>query len=125
MLTLGGLRVLTADRGAAGVALYRERATEIGLVLLDFSMPGLSAHETFEALRKINPDVRVILSSGFGKEDATRGFEAGPLVGFLQKPYVQETLLAEVRRNLPASEPGARAAGPRDPVRRPVRERWS
>ena len=50
--------------------------------------------------RKINPDVRVILSSGFGKEEVTGRFEGLGLAGFLQKPYRPDALLAEIRRCL-------------------------
>ena len=100
MLAPEGLKVLTAEGGAAGLALFKERRSEIGLVLLDFSMPGMSGEQTFEELRKINPDVPVILSSGYGEEETTRRFEGKGLSGFIQKPYTPDALLAEIRRCL-------------------------
>jgi len=100
MLTPHGMKVLTAESGTAGVALYKERYAEIGLVLLDYSMPEMGGEETFKELRKINPDVPVILTSGFGQEEATRRFAGQGLTGFMQKPYRLAALLAEVRRCL-------------------------
>jgi two-component system cell cycle sensor histidine kinase/response regulator CckA len=99
MLTPRGLRVLTAESGAAGAALYRQRHAEIGMVILDFSMPQISGEETFQELRKVNPDLPVLFSSGFSQEE-TGFFEGRGLTGFIQKPYRIATLLAEVRRCL-------------------------
>ncbi len=100
MLTPHGIKVLAAEGGATGVALYKEMHAEIALVLLDFSMPEMGGEETFKELRKVNPDVPVLLSSGFGQEEATRRFEELDLTGFIQKPYRLAKLLAEVRRCL-------------------------
>jgi len=100
MLTPQGLKVLTAESGAAGVALYEERRADIGLVLLDYSMPEMGGEETFRELRKLRPDVPVLLSSGFGQEEATRRFKGQDLTGFIQKPYRLAALLEEVRRCL-------------------------
>jgi CheY-like chemotaxis protein len=94
ILELHGLPTLTADDGTAGLAMYRERQADIRLVLLDLSMPGLGGEETFRALRAVNPDVRVVLSSGYQEGEASRHFAAGDLIGFLQKPYDAATLLA-------------------------------
>jgi DNA-binding NtrC family response regulator len=100
MLTTTGLEVLTAESGAAGVALFKERHAEIGLILLDCSMPGMGGEETFRELRKVDPDVPILLSSGFGREVTSGAFEGRGLTGFLQKPYRIGTLLTEVRRCL-------------------------
>ncbi len=91
---------MTAEGGAAGLLLFKERCADIGLVLLDYSMPEMSGEETFKELRKLNPDVPVLLSSGFGQEEATRRFEGLGLTGFIQKPYRLAALLTEVRRCL-------------------------
>jgi len=100
ILELEGLQVLTASDGAAGVALYRERQADISLVLLDLSMPGLSGEETCRELRKINPDVRVVLSSGYNQVEATQDFTGLGLAGFIQKPYDAATLIKEIRRQM-------------------------
>ncbi len=60
MLVSEGMRVLMAADGACGVALYRQRRAEIGLVVLDLSMPGMSGEETLRELRRVDPRVTVI-----------------------------------------------------------------
>jgi CheY-like chemotaxis protein len=100
-----GLRVLLAPDGAAGVAAYREAQGRVDVVLLDLSMPGWSGGETLKRLREIDPGVRVILSSGYGPEEARGRFGAGAPAGFIQKPYRPEQLMAEIHRCLhPAGE---------------------
>jgi PAS domain S-box-containing protein len=100
MLDLDNITALCAATGAEGVALYRERHAAIGLVLLDLSMPELGGREVFEALRQIDPEVQVVLTSGYTKVEATRGFESDDLAGFLQKPYDMAALLDTVRQHL-------------------------
>ncbi|MCA9919445.1 MAG: PAS domain S-box protein [Anaerolineales bacterium] len=87
ILAMEGIEALTAANGNEGILVYQERQADIDLVLLDLSMPGKSGRETFEELQAIDPDVRIMLSSGYSEADATRGFSSPPLVGFLQKPY--------------------------------------
>jgi len=95
-----GWTVLVAASGAAGVAICQEKGPEIALVVLDFSMPGMGAEEALSEIRKICPGVRVLLSSGYDKEEAMRRFRGAELAGFLQKPYRPDGLLAEVRRHI-------------------------
>jgi len=66
-------------------------------VLLDYSMPDMNGEETLRALRKVTPDIPVLLSSGFSEEEVIRRFEGLDLAGFIQKPYRLATLLAAIR----------------------------
>ena len=100
ILEIEGVQVVGAATGAAGIDLYRDRAAEIGLVLLDLSMPGMTGDETLRRLREISPDIRVILSSGYSEAEATRRFTGLGLVGFIQKPYDAASLVAVVREHL-------------------------
>ncbi len=95
-----GWTVLAAESGAAGVAACEERGSEIALVVLDFSMPGMRAEETLREIREICPGVRVLLSSGYDREEALRRFQGAELVGFLQKPYKPDGLIAEIQRHV-------------------------
>lgn len=61
-------------------------------VLLDMTMPKLDGKGCFRELRRINKDVRVILSSGYNEQDATNRFTGQGLAGFIQKPYTPEAL---------------------------------
>jgi CheY-like chemotaxis protein len=93
-----GVSVLRAEDGAKGLALFREEHGRVDVVLLDLSMPGLSGEETFRRLLEVDPEVRVILSSGYDREEARGRFGAGSPAGFIQKPYRPEQLMAEIAR---------------------------
>ena len=100
ILGMEGVDVLQAADGLKGIDVYRSRMAEIDLVLLDLSMPGLSGEETLKKLHQIDPQVRILLSSGYSESEVTRGLDQNGLVGFLQKPYRMDTLLEEVNRHL-------------------------
>ena len=100
ILTLEGLEVMSAANGQSGIELYREQAASISLILLDMSMPGLSGQETFRQLQEINPEVSVILSSGYSYPKLAEEFNNGGVVSFLPKPYHVDTLIQTVRAYL-------------------------
>jgi DNA-binding NarL/FixJ family response regulator len=91
---------LRAEDGSRAVELFREHHREVNVVLLDLSMPGLSGEQTYACLREIDPSVRVVLSSGYDRDEATRRFGTEGPVGFIQKPYRPHELMAEIHRCL-------------------------
>ncbi len=97
MIERAGFAVLKANDGDEAVRLYHQHAKEIVCVLLDLTMPKMSGEDTFQELRRINPAVRVILSSGFSEEGATERFAGGGLAGFIQKPYELDRLIVTLR----------------------------
>ncbi len=84
-----GYQVIPAATGQQAVEIFKEKAREIDLALLDLIMPGLSGCQTLEALRGINPQVRVLLSSGY-TEVEDQGLPPG--TPFISKPYTLEVL---------------------------------
>ncbi len=100
MLEKAGFDVLTAVDGCQGVDVFRERADEIVCVLLDLTMPHKGGEETFHDVRLIREDVRVILMSGYSKQEVTDRFAGKGLAGFLQKPYQYSELIAELQKAL-------------------------
>ncbi len=82
-----GFTVLTAENGREGVKVFREHAQEIICILLDLTMPLMGGAETLEELLIIQPDVRVILCSGYNEQTISQRFEGKGLAGFIQKPY--------------------------------------
>ena len=100
ILGLEGITVLTAANGATGIELYRQSMDDVKLVILDLSLPGLSGAEIFRELRRMDPAVKVLLSSGYDQVEATRHFIGQGLAGFLQKPYESEGLVEKVRSYL-------------------------
>jgi len=87
MLEHLGFRVLLAEDGVQGVAMFREHADEISAVVLDMTMPRLSGEEAFREMRRIRPGARIVLTSGYNEQDATNRFAGRGLAGFLQKPF--------------------------------------
>lgn len=79
---------------------YAKKQEEIALVILDMVMPGLSGGETFDLLREINPEVRVLLSSGHSIEGQAQQILNRGCDGFLQKPIDFECLSRELERML-------------------------
>ncbi len=87
-----GYHVLTAASGRETLEIYRKEKDHIDLVILDMIMPGMGGGEVFDRLHKINPGVRVILSSGYSVNgQATEILNRG-CSGFIQKPFNLESL---------------------------------
>jgi PAS domain S-box-containing protein len=93
ILQKAGFTVITASDGKEAVSCFRERSKEIRAVLLDMTMPGLSGEQVFHEMRRINPEVRVLLSSGYNEQDATSHFVGKGLAGFIQKPWSPNELV--------------------------------
>lgn len=97
MLQELGYSVILAGNGREAVDIYRENRGEIDLVILDMVMPELDGHETFFQLKEIDPQVRVLLSSGYVSEDDAREALNAGAAGFLQKPYRMVDLARRIR----------------------------
>jgi PAS domain S-box-containing protein len=93
-----GMTVLTAADGHEGVKLFRLHADSIRVILLDRTMPSLSGTDTFEAIRALRSDAKIVLVSGHLEERVTGELTGRGLAGFLKKPFSPETLLARVRQ---------------------------
>jgi len=97
VLSGAGFAILTASDGREAVEVFGQHADEITVVLLDLTMPEMDGEETFDKMQRFRPDVRVILSSGYTEQEATRQFGGKGLAGFIQKPYRADMLIAKVR----------------------------
>ena len=93
-----GFKVLVAAGGGQAVSLLETHGDEVQLVLLDLLMPDVDGGEALRAMRRLRPDLRVILSSGYEEETARRGFDREALAGFLHKPYAVTALVEAVTR---------------------------
>ena len=105
MLHRCGLEALTARDGVEALDVYREHHEKIVAVLLDMTMPRMDGEETFRELRTIDPDVHVILTSGYNEQDATSHFVGKGLAGFIQKPFTLRGLEAKLRETLRPGKP--------------------
>ncbi len=97
-----GRKVITADSGAAAVELFSRAPRQIGLILLDWKMPGMDCGDTLKQLRKLAPDLKAIVSSGLPRAEVEYHFRDLPISGYLQKPYRMSELTALVEANLKA-----------------------
>lgn len=75
---------------------------QIGLVILDFFLPVMDGDAVFDELRALNPNVNVVLSSGFAEQSKIAAMLAQGLRGFIPKPYTREKLLEQVRSTIDA-----------------------
>lgn len=91
-----GYQVFTAASPQAAIEIYRERQQEIAMVLLDFLVPPRLSDFVFDELQRLNPDVRVVLLSGFEEPVAYKLFQKG-LRGYLQKPFREPELARKVQ----------------------------
>lgn len=87
MLEQLGYGVMMAENGQAAIQLYKDNMTAIDLVILDVIMPVMDGKETFRLLRGLNPDVPIIVSSGFAKDFSMSDMLQDGHSGFLMKPF--------------------------------------
>jgi CheY-like chemotaxis protein len=100
MLESVGFGVLGAENGRRGLELFRKRADEIRAIVLDLTMPEMSGEEAFREIRRLRPDVPILMSSGYSERDVAARLVATNHTGFIQKPYERSQLIEKVRELL-------------------------
>ncbi|MBU0991653.1 MAG: response regulator [Proteobacteria bacterium] len=96
MLESMGYTVMTAKSGNEGIDVFRRNSERIDVLILDMIMPGMSGGETMEHIKNIDPNARILLSSGYGREGAAEEIMARGCDGFIQKPYDLEKLSRKI-----------------------------
>ncbi|MEO8634086.1 MAG: response regulator [Gemmatimonadales bacterium] len=104
-LERAGFEAVLAPGGMEALARFREHGGEIDVIILDLTMPGMSGEETLAALRKLDPDLPAILTSGYTRSEFARRGTGMGISGFLQKPYLPSELIQMVREVLTAGRP--------------------
>jgi two-component system, cell cycle sensor histidine kinase and response regulator CckA len=87
-----GYTVFEAADGRDGADLFSRLHDRISAVLLDLTMPHMDGYEVWRYIRRIRPDMSVVISSGFEETDAMRQFTEDPALLFLQKPFTAAAL---------------------------------
>ncbi len=100
MLERIGYTVISAPGGPEAVEIFRGKSVEIDLVLCDLKMDDMSGLEVLHQLRRLDPDVRVILSSGYSEAELRSRYGGEGFAGFLQKPYRMQALKALLEQTL-------------------------
>ena len=95
-----GYHVTTASSGQAAIKIYTQRMDRIDLVILDMIMPQLGGSDTFDRIKTINPDVKVLLSSGYSIDGQATSILNRGCRGFIQKPFTVNVLAKKLREVL-------------------------
>jgi two-component system, cell cycle sensor histidine kinase and response regulator CckA len=99
MFAAFGLKTLTACDGQEGLELFQKHQAQIALILLDLTMPRMSGEETLRHIRKLAPQLPVILMSGYN-ESAVQELATDDCVSFLQKPFSLAALRKQISQML-------------------------
>jgi CheY-like chemotaxis protein len=91
-----GHEVFVADNGYEALETYEKNSAKITVVLLDMLMPGMNGKEIFYKLKLINPNVKVLIISGFDKDENVDGLLSHGAKGYLQKPFSSQALSREL-----------------------------
>jgi PAS domain S-box-containing protein len=97
-----GYKAVTASDGIEAIDIYKKKKKKIDLILLDMVMPNLAGKETFRELKNINPDIKVVLISGFSQNGKAAEILNEGAMTFIQKPfklYELSKILAGVLKN--------------------------
>lgn len=100
MLKTLGYKVFLGSGGNEAIEIYRENSNKIDLVILDMIMPGMSGGETYKVLKSINPDIKVILSSGYNIGGEAAEIMKHGFNDFIQKPFTMIKLSHKIRNIL-------------------------
>jgi two-component system, cell cycle sensor histidine kinase and response regulator CckA len=97
--------VLTAAGGPAAIEIYKQQREKIDLVILDMIMPGMDGFGVFQILKKINPNIKVIITSGYTVDRRMNQILASGPHGYLKKPYTLDELSEEIARTITRKTP--------------------
>lgn len=95
-----GYEVLTAKNGKESVEIYKEKWDHIDLVIMDMVMPSMGGGEAYDRMKEINPNVKVLLSSGYSVDRETKEILARDRGGFIEKPCTIKELSNKIREIL-------------------------
>ncbi|WP_321394124.1 PAS domain S-box protein [uncultured Desulfuromusa sp.] len=96
MLHEFGFEVVTARDGIEALEVFKQQHQDIRFVLMDLTMPNMDGEEAFREFRRIDPQVKVIICSGYNEQEVSQKFVGKGLAGFLKKPY----LLSELQKTI-------------------------
>ncbi|NJD92430.1 MAG: response regulator, partial [Geobacter sp.] len=87
MLAMLGYTVITATNGQEALTAYRENSAEISIVVTDIEMPVMDGSQLIQELKKLDRQLPIIISSGFGDDDVNLRTDCAEVAGMLSKPY--------------------------------------
>jgi CheY-like chemotaxis protein len=96
-LTRQGASVILAKDGKEALEIYRLRRSEIQLILLDLTMPGMSGEDVLMGLRELGATQSIVIMSGYGEQETMKRCAELGVVGFVSKPFEIETIITKLR----------------------------
>jgi CheY-like chemotaxis protein len=103
LLSQSGFTIVTANSGPEGLDIFARAPKSFDLVLLDLSMPLMDGEETFHRLRKLDPEVLVLLNTGFIDKDRLERMLSEGIAGFLRRPYRPDEVVSQIQSILTAA----------------------
>jgi CheY-like chemotaxis protein len=100
ILKTNGYTIICAGSGEAGLSIYQEKKDTIALILLDLIMPGMGGKHCLQKILEINPNAKVIISSGYSVDDPTTDEILQKARDFIKKPYNFADLLNIIYHNI-------------------------
>ncbi len=97
MLNLIGISCITAENGESGIKRYLENISEISFVILDVQMPGITGEKVYRKLVEINPDIKILIASGYGKEYLETRFFKERILHYMPKPFQLKQLSHHIK----------------------------
>lgn len=98
MLQTTGYQVILAENGEEGVKLFKQNHDRITAVILDMAMPKKSGRDAYYEMKKIDPDVKVLLATGYRHDERSEEIINSGVKGFIQKPYTVYELSEAINR---------------------------
>lgn len=100
LLATLGYRALIANNGTDAIKICEEKKDHIDMVILDMIMPGMDGGETYDKLKKVNPDLKILLSSGYSIHGQAAEILERGCDGFIQKPFDMRNMSQKIREVL-------------------------
>jgi DNA-binding NtrC family response regulator len=95
-----GYKVLTAENGSSALEIFNQVSNEISLVVMDMIMPNMPGQELFFALKRINNEVKVLISSGYASDHNIQLLLENGALGLIQKPFSVDELGEKIKEVL-------------------------
>jgi two-component system, cell cycle sensor histidine kinase and response regulator CckA len=99
MLQSMGIPCIIAENGETGIRLYKENRQDVGLVILDVEMPGISGDKVYDILKELNPDLRILVASGYAKNHLETNYFKRKLDSsmYMPKPFQMSQLTCKLK----------------------------
>jgi len=97
ILKNSGYDVISAKSGKEAIEVYKDNYNRIDMVILDMILPDMGGGDTYDRLKEINPEIKVLLASGYDIDYQGRDIMERGCDGFIQKPFNMNELLEKIR----------------------------